>query len=144
MLPDWKETRASAALGSSLFFFAMLERGFLVGTPGYDHVSWPSRQLQQSRPPQRLSLSQPGTYTLNFTSSLLAHLVKFVLIPGCRSTYLTLPTPLTDADYDKFLVAFDDFLMEMKEPLALLSKQEEETLAAALPDNERRLSRASL
>ena len=57
---------------------------------------------------------------------------------------MTLPTPLTDADYDKFLVAFDDFLMEMKEPLALLSEQEEQALAAALPDNERRLSRASL
>ena len=35
MMSDWKETRASAALGSSIFFFAMLERGFLVGTPGY-------------------------------------------------------------------------------------------------------------
>ena len=34
MLPDWRETRVSAALGSSLFFFAMLERGYLVGTPG--------------------------------------------------------------------------------------------------------------
>ena len=35
-------------------------------------------------------------------------------------------------------------MMEMNEPLELLSNQGEETLAAALPDNERRLSRASL
>ena len=42
MLPDWRETRVSAALGSSLFFFAMLERGYLVGTPGSAPIVQPS------------------------------------------------------------------------------------------------------
>ena len=59
-------------------------------------------------------------------------------------TYLTLPTPLTDADYERFLGEFEEFLVKMREPLALLAKEEQKTLAAALLGNERRLSRASL
>ena len=60
-----------------------------------------------------------------------------------RFTYLTLPTPLTDADYEGFLSAFEDFLAEVKEPLTLLA-EEAAASEAELPENERRLSRASL
>ena len=60
MLPDWRETRVSAALGSSLFFFAMLERGYLVGTPGSAPSVHPSIRPSIPGPHSNSCLSLPA------------------------------------------------------------------------------------
>jgi len=47
-------------------------------------------------------------------------LEKGMLVGVPKLTYMTLPTPLTDADYENFLKEFESFLVEYKVPLSLL------------------------
>eukprot|EP01046_Picozoa_sp_COSAG06_P004944 COSAG06_NODE_214_length_20125_cov_34.602467_9_plen_80_part_00 len=78
-------------------------------------------------------------------------LEKGFLVGTPGLTYLTLPTALTDEDYDGFMASFESFLVAMEEPLGLLdSLAQSSPMAMTMTDhagggaNERRLGRASL
>jgi glutamate-1-semialdehyde aminotransferase len=139
MTEDWKTEGLSSALVSSLFFFFVSAR---------TQRSLPLRACHHCCAP-----SADRSRLTAIPCARVQMLEKGFLVGTPGLTYLTLPTALTDEDYDGFMVAFESFMIEMEEPLGLLdSLAQSSPMAMATMThghagggaNERRLGRASL